>query len=158
MPCKITNSDPFTLSFGPLSPSSQSTTSDIDIVILSNSMKSQNTPNILSTIASLLRKANLASNIQVLSKARVPIIKFVCNHGKYKVDISLNLTNGITACNFVNGWLRKEPAIRPLIMFVKHLLDQRGLSEVFTGGLGSYSVILMAVSFFQVSIELVSVK
>lgn len=125
--------------------------SDIDLVILSRSMESQSTPHVLSSLASLLRKHNLATQVQVLAKAKVPIVKFVCNHGKYRVDISLNLTNGITAAKFVNNWLIKEPAIRPIIMFVKHLLDQRGLSEVFTGGLGSYSVILLTISFFQVS-------
>lgn len=35
-------------------------------------------------------------------------------------------------------------------MIVKAFLAQRGLHEVFSGGLGSYSVICLVISFLQV--------
>jgi len=35
---------------------------------------------------------------------------------------------------------------------LKQFLLQRDLNEVFTGGIGSYSLFLMAVSFLQVSL------
>lgn len=35
-------------------------------------------------------------------------------------------------------------------MLVKAFLNQRGMNEVFTGGLGSYSIICLVVSFLQV--------
>lgn len=37
-----------------------------------------------------------------------------------------------------------------LVLVLKQFLLQRDLNEVFTGGIGSYSVFLMAVSFLQV--------
>lgn len=40
---------------------------------------------------------------------------------------------------------------RSLVLLVKAFLSQRGMNEVFTGGLGSYSIICMVVSFLQVS-------
>ena len=39
---------------------------------------------------------------------------------------------------------------RSLVMLVKAFLNQRGMNEVFTGGLGSYSIICLVVSFLQV--------
>ena len=39
---------------------------------------------------------------------------------------------------------------RSLVLLVKAFLSQRGMNEVFTGGLGSYSIICMVVSFLQV--------
>ncbi|GAA5961733.1 hypothetical protein JCM21900_000843 [Sporobolomyces salmonicolor] len=38
---------------------------------------------------------------------------------------------------------------RSLVLLVKAFLSQRGMNEVFTGGLGSYSIICLVVSFLQ---------
>ncbi|GAA5913438.1 hypothetical protein JCM6882_001961 [Rhodosporidiobolus microsporus] len=38
---------------------------------------------------------------------------------------------------------------RCLVLLVKGFLSQRGMNEVFTGGLGSYSIICMVISFLQ---------
>lgn len=43
-------------------------------------------------------------------------------------------------------------AARSLVLLVKAFLNQRGMNEVFTGGLGSYSIICLVVSFLQVSV------
>jgi non-canonical poly(A) RNA polymerase PAPD5/7 len=40
-------------------------------------------------------------------------------------------------------------AARCLILLVKMFLLQRGMNEVFTGGLGSYSIICLVISFLQ---------
>ena len=86
----------------------------------------------------------------MIVRAKVPIIKFVCPYGHFHIDISINQANGLQTAHFINRWLQKQPALRPLIMVVKQFLQQRALSEVFTGGLGSYSVTLMVLSFLQV--------
>lgn len=105
---------------------------------------------VLRQMASALRYHNLATDIQVIARAKVPIIKFVCTYGKFNVDISINQANGLQAAAFVNRWLDKLPSLHALVMIVKQLLQQRALSEVFTGGLGSYSVTLLVLSFLQV--------
>jgi non-canonical poly(A) RNA polymerase PAPD5/7 len=71
--------------------------------------------------------------------------------GKLNVDISLNQTNGITAGNIVNQYLDVLPGCRQLILVVKAFLSQRSMNEVYTGGLGSYAVICLVISFLQVS-------
>ncbi|GJN92544.1 hypothetical protein Rhopal_005574-T1 [Rhodotorula paludigena] len=38
---------------------------------------------------------------------------------------------------------------RSLVLLVKAFLSQRGMNEVFTGGLGSYSIICLVISFLQ---------
>ena len=43
----------------------------------------------------------------------------------------------------------KWPGIRPLVLVLKQFLLNRGLNEVYSGGLGSYGLILLCVSFFQ---------
>lgn len=42
-------------------------------------------------------------------------------------------------------------AARSLVLLVKAFLAQRGMNEVFTGGLGSYSIICLVISFLQAS-------
>ena len=122
---------------------------DIDLVVVSDSMEHARRESTLRSMASCLRKNNLATDVQVIARAKVPIVKFVCTYAKLKVDISINQTNGLAAAKYVNSWLYRSPCIRPLVMTVKHLLVQRGMSEVFSGGLGSYSVIIMVISFLQ---------
>ena len=71
--------------------------------------------------------------------------------GRIQVDVSVNQTNGLSAGGIINTYLDKIPGARQLIMVVKAFLSQRSLNEVFTGGLGSYSVICLVISFLQVS-------
>ncbi|CAO1613525.1 unnamed protein product [Sympodiomycopsis kandeliae] len=123
---------------------------DIDLVVVSDSMERQRREGVLRAMAACLRRNNLATDVQVIARAKVPIIKFVCTHGKYRCDISVNQTNGLKAAEYVNQMQSEMPAIRPLIMLTKHLLQQRGMSEVYTGGLGSFSVILLVINFMQV--------
>ncbi|KAN0061080.1 hypothetical protein ACQY0O_006815 [Thecaphora frezii] len=122
---------------------------DIDLVVVSDTMEYQRRETVLRAMAATLRQHNLATEVQVIARAKVPIVKFVCTYAKLRVDISVNQTNGLSAAKYVNSWLRKCPSMRPLVMAVKHLLVQRGMSEVFSGGLGSYSVIIMVISFLQ---------
>jgi non-canonical poly(A) RNA polymerase PAPD5/7 len=124
--------------------------SDIDLVVVCPSMDMSRRETVLRTLAALLRRHNLASDVTVIAKAKVPIIKFECVYGRYRIDVSINQTNGLDAAAWVSDWLRRMPAIRPLILAVKLLLSQRGMSEVFSGGLGSYSVICCVISFVQV--------
>lgn len=123
---------------------------DIDLVVVSNYMELQRREGVLRSMAACLRRNNLATDVQVIAKAKVPIIKFVCTYGKYRCDISVNQTNGLLAADYVNDMQSQMPAIRPLILITKHLLQQRGMSEVYTGGLGSFSVILLIINFMQV--------
>ncbi|WFD19091.1 polynucleotide adenylyltransferase [Malassezia caprae] len=122
---------------------------DIDLVVLSKEMDQHSREHVLRRMAGCLRAHKLARDIQVIARAKVPIIKFVCTLGLFHVDISINQANGLQAAQFVNRWLVKQPAIRPLVMVLKQFLQQRALSEVFTGGLGSYSVTLLVLSFLQ---------
>lgn len=54
----------------------------------------------------------------------------------------------ISIYNFI---LQKYSLLPYLILVLKQFLLQRDLNEVFTGGISSYSLILMAISFLQVS-------
>lgn len=127
---------------------------------------------VLRTLANIVKKARITNKVTIISKAKVPIIKFVTNHGmsicllcissqfilqnmafvtgRFSVDISLSQTNGVEAGKMINRFLSEMPALRALVLVIKSFLNQRSMNEVYSGGLGSYSIVCLAVSFLQV--------
>lgn len=70
-----------------------------------------------------------------------------------KVDISFNMSSGVNSARLIKEFKNRFPVLPKLVMVLKQFLLQRDLNEVFTGGISSYSLILMAVSFLQVSFQ-----
>ncbi|KAF8838345.1 hypothetical protein BDN67DRAFT_933948 [Paxillus ammoniavirescens] len=126
---------------------------DIDLVIDSDSMAYSNKVNVLHALANTLKRAGITSKVSVISRAKVPIVKFVTHFGRLNVDISVNQGNGVAAGQIINGFLNDMPgcgfALRSLAIIAKAFLNQRGMNEVFSGGLGSYSIVCLAVNFLQ---------
>lgn len=126
---------------------------DIDLVIVSDSMAYSNKVSVLHSLAAVLRRAGITSNVTVIAKAKVPIVKFIMIHGRFNVDISINQTNGVVGGKVIKGFLQSMAgtglALRSLVLITKLFLSQRSMNEVFTGGLGSYSIVCLAISFLQ---------
>jgi non-canonical poly(A) RNA polymerase PAPD5/7 len=104
---------------------------------------------VLHALANTLKRAGITNKVTVIAKAKVPIVKFVTTHGYFSVDISINQQNGVEAGRVVSGFLSEMPALRALVLVAKAFLSQRSMNEVFTGGLGSYSIVCLAMSFLQ---------
>lgn len=122
-------------------------------MIESETMARSNKVNVLYALANTVKHAGITSKVTVISRAKVPIVKFVTHHGRLNVDISVNQVNGVKAGKIVNGFLQDMHgcgfALRCLIVIAKAFLNQRGMNEVYTGGLGSYSIVCLAISFLQ---------
>ncbi|KAJ0003192.1 hypothetical protein NQD34_008290 [Periophthalmus magnuspinnatus] len=132
--------------FGSFSTGLYLPTSDIDLVVFG---KWERPP--LQELEQALRKHNVAEpfSIKVLDKATVPIIKLTDQETEVKVDISFNVETGVKAASFIKDYVKKYPVLPYLIFVLKQFLLQRDLNEVFTGGISSYSLILMVISFLQ---------
>lgn len=85
-------------------------------------------------------------------------VKELLDSFSYSAEEELPLnkaTNGKVQGAKEEGELTEEVQVdhgvaRSLVLLVKAFLNQRGMNEVFTGGLGSYSIICLVVSFLQV--------
>ena len=66
-----------------------------------------------------------------------------------KVDISFNMESGLLSAEKIKSYLKQYPILDKLVLIIKQFVYQRNLSEVYTGGIGSYSLILLVVSFLQ---------
>ena len=119
--------------------------SDIDAVILDS--KCADIRQGLRVLAKSLSKKRLAVEVQTILKARVPIIKFVERESKFAFDISFDVANGPEAAEIVLQLVDVMPAMSHLVMVLKVFLQQRELSEVYTGGIGSYALLVMVANF-----------
>jgi non-canonical poly(A) RNA polymerase PAPD5/7 len=91
-------------------------------------------------------------SIQCIETAHIPVIKFQ-TLGDLPVDISfddgINYHSGIMARDLVRLFMSKFPELKPLALVLKQFLQQRKLNNSYTGGLSSYCLVLMIVSFLQ---------
>ncbi|CAO3673578.1 unnamed protein product [Umbelopsis vinacea] len=124
-------------------------TSDIDLVLFYDGRDAHDTTKVLSKLAEGLRKQGVTYAVKVISKAKVPIIKFEESFTGFNIDVSLNTANGVQSAEVVKEMLIQAPALGPLTLIFKHWLGLLELNEVFTGGLGSYAVVLMVMSSLQ---------
>lgn len=120
-------------------------TSDIDAVLINSGCG--NVVSGLKAIASALHRRQMAVNVEVISKAKVPIIKFEEAASGYKFDISFDVANGPQAAEAMKGYLAQLPSMRPLVIVLKIFLLQRNLNEVYHGGLGSYALLTAVAAF-----------
>lgn len=88
-------------------------------------------------------------SLEIISKAKVPLVKFVDKLTGLKVDISFENDTGLVANKTFQDWKRKYPSLPLLVTLVKHLLAMRGLNEPVNGGIGGFSVICLVVSLLQ---------
>jgi len=103
----------------------------------------------LDAVAAALRAApGLVRTLRVIH-ARVPLVKMTDAASGVQCDISFEQPNGPTNVPVIRRYVRDYPALHPLLLVVKAFLHQRSLNEVFTGGLSSYSVLLLVVSHLQ---------
>ena len=88
-------------------------------------------------------------SLNLILKARVPIVKFRDVTTHIQVDVSFDNGRGAEAVEYCQKALKLQPALYPLCMIVKYFLKIKDLSRVNEGGLGSYSVLLLFISFLD---------
>lgn len=135
-------------------------TADMDLVYATDRLRSGGPPvlnfdarnqvtNALWRAARKLESKGVAVDITVISKAKVPIVKFVDSMTGIKVDLSFENLTGMEAQQTYKEWTRMYPDMVPLVALVKQFLAMRGLNDVHLGGLGGFSIICLVVSYLQ---------
>lgn len=96
------------------------------------------------------------AGVAVITRARVPIIKLADKLSGIKVDISFENDSGLKANKTFRQWKAQFPAMPIIVVLVKQLLAMHGLNEVYTGGIGGFTIICLVVSMMQLMPELQS--
>ena len=125
--------------------------SDIDLVCLGTGVSSQKQKGrALHKLGDALRRAPWAvTQMEVVDKARVPIVKFVDGESGVAVDICLEETTGLQSSALARKAAAKFPQYAPLVLFLKRWLNTRGLHDTYHGGVGSYLLQLMVIASLQ---------
>jgi non-canonical poly(A) RNA polymerase PAPD5/7 len=129
-------------------------TSDIDVVVVGSGAAAAGRDAVARALQALAKQLTLRGlvrpgTLNVIAKARVPIVKFEMAGSGVAFDVSFDVSNGPRAARHVARLLRAWPPLRPLVLALKVFLHQRELNEVYSGGIGSYALIVMAVSALQ---------
>ncbi len=132
-------------------------TADMDLVLTSERFRQYGHPELQSNLKWMRKFGNELANdgfvqpgsLEVIAQAKVPIIKFVDRVTGLKVDLSFENMTGVAANHTFREWKAQYPAMPVIVTLVKQFLLMRGLSEVFTGGLGGFTVTCLVVSLLQ---------
>lgn len=131
-------------------------TADMDLVACTRSFLNGSAPSLVSKsmmykFGRCLETAKVIQpgTLTVIAMARVPIIKFVERTSGLRFDISFENDSGLAAQKTFTKWKRDYPAMPIIVSLIKQFLVMRGMSEVFQGGLGGYSVICLVVSVIR---------
>ncbi|KAI9793224.1 MAG: hypothetical protein M1816_000645 [Peltula sp. TS41687] len=134
-------------------------TADMDVVCVTNHLLTTGRPKpglaikekLLRKFVHLLESKGLTrpGSIEVIAKAKVPIVKFVDALTNLRVDVSFENTTGIVAIDTYLTWKAQYPAMPIIVTIIKQFLAMRGLHEVRYGGLGGFSITCMVTSMLQ---------
>ncbi|KRX10728.1 hypothetical protein PPERSA_00498 [Pseudocohnilembus persalinus] len=120
---------------------------DIDFCIVNESMENRQ---MYVKVAKLLQsRTDIYENINLITNAKVPIIKFVETSTQINYDISFNKLDGVKQLDEVQKTLKVYPEMKYLIFILKCMLRQRDLHETFKGGIGSFLLFCMILAFLR---------
>ena len=107
----------------------------------------------LRTIARTLRNKGVCRRAEIISSAKVPIAKLDAYHAAtkthIKLDLAIGVSNGLAAAQWIREQVDEFPALKPLVLVLKRLLQIHKLNNAATGGCGGYLLISLVVSHLK---------
>jgi len=100
-------------------------------------------------LAKKLEEVAQKNSIEVLDSAKVPIIKMRDRKSGIEIDISFGVTSGKENSKVVLEYCKKYPLVKPLTLVIKYYLKQKFLNNSWSGGIGSYTLVIMIISYLQ---------
>jgi non-canonical poly(A) RNA polymerase PAPD5/7 len=121
--------------------------SDVDLVLMSKTHDKQ----FLLTKATkvVMQNPDIFSQVEILKNARIPVIKFIDADSKIQFDIIFNEKGGLTNIDEVKQALKVHPEMKYLVFLFKLMLRQRRMNNSFTGGVGSFLLFCMILTFLR---------
>ncbi len=130
-------------------------TSDIDLMIAGGGIDTQWYPTeVLAVIESQLEnRKQIVEKCELIKSVSMPVLKVMCNkdYNYLNVDITVKDSKhkGLDCVGFVKECIAAYPIMESVILALKQMLLVANMSNPYTGGVGSYSIILMLVECVQ---------
>ena len=118
-------------------------TSDVDVCVGSSAGTGMSEVDELERIGNRLKEAGIVADVAVVARAKIPILRFVETQSQLPFD--LNVQSGIALSeSWTQDALQHHSSLRCVVLALKVLLKQRALNDTYTGGVGSYLLLVMA--------------
>ncbi len=96
----------------------------------------------LRSVAEAVRPIATGGLVDVIDAA-VPIVKFEDGKTRIQIDISFNSADADEHVKWARKQLEARPSLRPVVLALKLLLRREKLNETYTGGVGSYLLLVL---------------
>ena len=89
------------------------------------------------------------SYLEVIEKTRIPLVKFTHAPTNISIDVCFNQKTGPQAASLMHQYMEALSPLRYLTFVLKTLIASRGLNQPYTGGVGSFLLQMMILTFLQ---------
>eukprot|EP01043_Picozoa_sp_COSAG02_P024633 COSAG02_NODE_1353_length_13103_cov_74.629652_3_plen_462_part_00 len=100
-------------------------------------------------LAGLMRRDASFITTKAVPEARVPIVRSVLAVGGLQCDLSICNELAVLNSKLLRAYLLADPRVRPLALLVRAWGAARGIMSPRTGGLTSYAMLLLLLSYLQ---------
>ena len=94
--------------------------------------------------------------MKLIDNTTVPILKITGTEQYKNMQIDISIQDyrhyGLKCVEQIKIYLKEYEVLEPMIFALKNMLKYAQLNDPYTGGLSSYGLILMVVSFLQVKL------
>lgn len=119
---------------------------DVDVAVSEIPCKSGTAMKMLAD--HMLSKGQI-SWLEIIETAKVPVMKVRSQASGLRADVVFSQPDGLQSSKFIKSQVKEYPQMKPLLLFLKYFLLQRGLHETYTGGMGSYLLCNVVLHFLQ---------
>ena len=113
----------------------------------------KNNSTVLRTLNSVFQEQPWLKKCLLIENTTIPILKLEAsdNYLNYHIDISVqdNKHFGLKCVDLVKIFLKEYEVLQPLTITLKNILKSAELNDPYKGGLSSYGLVLLIVSFLQ---------
>ncbi|KAF8535961.1 hypothetical protein BDD12DRAFT_750086 [Trichophaea hybrida] len=128
-------------------------TSDIDLVLTPPPRHFGSAKLFLMTLESEIYSTRFASNIKAVLQASVPLLKITDAVTGIEIDLTIDQDgHGFRATQLMKTWIEdldEEGILSALVLVMKQFLGMRKLATTYTGGVNSYLLVWLVVSWMK---------
>uniref|UniRef100_A0A3B0MQ58 Topoisomerase-related nucleotidyltransferase, putative n=1 Tax=Theileria annulata TaxID=5874 RepID=A0A3B0MQ58_THEAN len=104
---------------------------------------------ILNMVVYALNRLGLVHSFECIYNTTVPVVKLVDKRTGVRLDLSVYNDSAFKTTKFIQEMCLKYKYMQPLILLIKLFLQSRSLGDTYFGGVGSYLLYCMVLSFLQ---------
>ena len=102
---------------------------DLDLCL---KVKTENPKKTLNYVTRMLKQQNM-DDVQLISRTKVPVVKFFDSRSLTPVDISVNNTLAVNNSELMKHYAESDPRVKELILAVKDWASSRDLNDAYKG-------------------------